>query len=113
VTLKTSHLHAVKRIFKYLKGKPKLGLWYLRVSSFDLEAYSDSDYAGANLDRKSTTRGCHNFLVEDSLLGNAKSKPLLPLLLQKPNMLLLWASIMDSKSNVRLWVQLHEHKYLH
>ncbi|GJZ96964.1 hypothetical protein Tco_0669298, partial [Tanacetum coccineum] len=39
-------------------GKPKLGLWYPRVSSFDLEAYSDSDYAGANLDRKSTTRGC-------------------------------------------------------
>ncbi|GJX85705.1 hypothetical protein Tco_0336479, partial [Tanacetum coccineum] len=42
----------------YLKGKPKLGLWYPRVSSFDLEAYSDSDYARANLDRKSTTRGC-------------------------------------------------------
>ncbi|GJS22121.1 putative ribonuclease H-like domain-containing protein [Tanacetum coccineum] len=58
VTPKTSHLNAVKRIFWYLKGKPKLGLWYPRVSSFDLEAYSDSDYAGANLDRKSTTRGC-------------------------------------------------------
>ncbi|GJV90336.1 putative ribonuclease H-like domain-containing protein [Tanacetum coccineum] len=43
---------------RYLKGKPKLGLWYPRVSSFDLESYSDSDYAGANLDRKSTTRGC-------------------------------------------------------
>ncbi|GJU15308.1 putative ribonuclease H-like domain-containing protein [Tanacetum coccineum] len=55
VTPKTSHLHAVKRIFRYLKGKPKLGLWYPRVSSFDLEAYSDSDYARANLDRKSTT----------------------------------------------------------
>ncbi|GJW13940.1 ribonuclease H-like domain-containing protein [Tanacetum coccineum] len=39
---------------RYLKGKPKLGLWYPRVSSFDLEAYSDSDYARANLDRKST-----------------------------------------------------------
>ncbi|GJW53773.1 putative ribonuclease H-like domain-containing protein [Tanacetum coccineum] len=55
VTPKTSHLHAVKRIFRYLKGKPKLGLWYPRVSAFDLEAYSDSDYAGTNLDRKSTT----------------------------------------------------------
>ncbi|GJV69777.1 putative ribonuclease H-like domain-containing protein [Tanacetum coccineum] len=52
VTPKTSHLNAVKRIFKYLKGKPNLGLWYPRESSFDLEAYSDSDYAGANLDRK-------------------------------------------------------------
>ncbi|GJV96499.1 retrovirus-related pol polyprotein from transposon TNT 1-94 [Tanacetum coccineum] len=55
VTPKTSHLHAMKRIFRYLKGKPKLGLWYPRVSAFNLEAYSDSDYAGANLDRKSTT----------------------------------------------------------
>ncbi|GJR37542.1 hypothetical protein Tco_1213226 [Tanacetum coccineum] len=35
-----------------------MGLWYPRVSSFDLESYSDSDYAGANLDRKSTTGGC-------------------------------------------------------
>ncbi|GJU10937.1 putative ribonuclease H-like domain-containing protein [Tanacetum coccineum] len=58
VTPKTFHLNAIKRIFRYLKGKPKLGLWYLRVSSFDLEAYSDSDYARANLDRKSTTGGC-------------------------------------------------------
>ncbi|GJV52179.1 putative ribonuclease H-like domain-containing protein [Tanacetum coccineum] len=58
VTPKTSHLNAVKRIFKYLKGKPNLGLWYPRESSFDLEAYSDSDCAGVNLDRKSTTGGC-------------------------------------------------------
>ncbi|GJS65931.1 putative ribonuclease H-like domain-containing protein [Tanacetum coccineum] len=57
VTPKTSHLYAVKRIFKYLKGQPKLGLWYPRDSSFDLEAFSDSDYAGASLDRKSTIGG--------------------------------------------------------
>nr|GEZ90486.1 copia protein [Tanacetum cinerariifolium] len=43
-------------LYRYLKGQPKLGLWYFKVSSFDLKAYSDSDYAGANLDRKSTTR---------------------------------------------------------
>ncbi|GKA05302.1 putative ribonuclease H-like domain-containing protein [Tanacetum coccineum] len=58
VTPKTSHLNAVKRIFKYLKGKPNLGLWYPRESSFDLEAFSNSDYARANIDRKSTTGGC-------------------------------------------------------
>ncbi|GKB06354.1 putative ribonuclease H-like domain-containing protein [Tanacetum coccineum] len=58
ITPKTSHLNAVKRIFRYLKGKPKLGLWYPKVSSFNLEAYLDSDYAGANLDRKSTIGGC-------------------------------------------------------
>ncbi|KAJ9566153.1 hypothetical protein OSB04_002119 [Centaurea solstitialis] len=55
---KESHLHAVKRIFKYLKGQPKLGLWYPNDSSFDLVAYTDSDYGGANLDRKSTSGGC-------------------------------------------------------
>nr|GEU99709.1 hypothetical protein [Tanacetum cinerariifolium] len=54
VTPKTSHLQAVKKIFRYLKGQPKLGLWYLRESAFDLEAYPDSDYVRANLDRKST-----------------------------------------------------------
>nr|GFA93239.1 putative ribonuclease H-like domain-containing protein [Tanacetum cinerariifolium] len=58
VTPKTSQLHVVKRIFRYLKGQPKLGLWYPRESAFHLEAYSDSDYAGANLDRKSPTGGC-------------------------------------------------------
>nr|GFA67949.1 uncharacterized mitochondrial protein AtMg00810-like [Tanacetum cinerariifolium] len=58
VTLKVSHLHAVKRIFRYLKGKPHLGLWYLKDSPFNLLAYSDSDYAGASLDRKSTTEDC-------------------------------------------------------
>ncbi|GJX58566.1 putative ribonuclease H-like domain-containing protein [Tanacetum coccineum] len=55
VTPKTSHLNAVKRIFKYLKGKPNLGLWYPRESPFDLEAFFNSDYDGSNLDRKSTT----------------------------------------------------------
>ena len=60
VTPLTSHLNAVKKIFKYLKGQPKLGLWYPRESSFVLEAYSDSDYAGANLGRKSTTGGCNS-----------------------------------------------------
>nr|GEX13219.1 putative ribonuclease H-like domain-containing protein [Tanacetum cinerariifolium] len=58
VNLKVLHLHAVKRIFKYLKGQPKLGLWYSKDSPFDLMAYTDSDYAGASLDRKSTTEGC-------------------------------------------------------
>ncbi|GKB19140.1 putative ribonuclease H-like domain-containing protein [Tanacetum coccineum] len=58
VTLKASRLNAVKRIFRYLKHQPKLGLWYPRDSPFVLEAFSDSDYGGASLDRKSTTGGC-------------------------------------------------------
>ncbi|GJZ83248.1 uncharacterized mitochondrial protein-like protein [Tanacetum coccineum] len=55
VTPKVLHLHVVKRIFRYLKGQPKLGLWYPKDSPFDLEAYFDSDYAGASIDKKSTT----------------------------------------------------------
>nr|GEU73402.1 hypothetical protein [Tanacetum cinerariifolium] len=58
VTPKASHLYAVKKIFRYLKGKLHLGLWYPKDSPFDLVAYSDSDYAGASLDRKSTIGGC-------------------------------------------------------
>ncbi|GJZ14613.1 hypothetical protein Tco_0550290 [Tanacetum coccineum] len=58
VTTKECHLHAVKRIFRYLKGHPKLGLWHPKESPFDLVAYSDSDYGGANQVRKSTTGGC-------------------------------------------------------
>nr|GEW61748.1 hypothetical protein [Tanacetum cinerariifolium] len=49
VTPTTSNLEAVKKIFKYLKGQPKLGLWYPKEPPLVLEAYSDSDYAGLNL----------------------------------------------------------------
>ncbi|GJU51446.1 putative ribonuclease H-like domain-containing protein [Tanacetum coccineum] len=58
VNPKVSHLYAMKRIFRYLKGQPKLGLWYLKDSPFNLVAYTNSDYAKASLDRKSTTGGC-------------------------------------------------------
>nr|GFA59397.1 hypothetical protein [Tanacetum cinerariifolium] len=58
VTPKECHLHAVKRIFRYLKSHPKLGLWYPKESPFDFVAYSDSDYGGATQDRISTTGGC-------------------------------------------------------
>ncbi|GKD63587.1 hypothetical protein Tco_1305695 [Tanacetum coccineum] len=54
---KVSHLNAVKRIFRYLKGRPNLGLWYPKDSPFILEAFLDNDYAGASLDMKSTTGG--------------------------------------------------------
>nr|GEZ93664.1 hypothetical protein [Tanacetum cinerariifolium] len=56
VTPKALHLHAVKRIFRYLKGKPHLGLWYLKDLPFDLVAYSDSDYAGVNTPRSDEDR---------------------------------------------------------
>ncbi|GJV27110.1 hypothetical protein Tco_1383558 [Tanacetum coccineum] len=56
--LKESHLIALKRILRYLKGTPTLGLYYPKCSGFDLKGYSDSDYAGCNMDRKSTSGAC-------------------------------------------------------
>nr|GFA01037.1 hypothetical protein [Tanacetum cinerariifolium] len=50
VAPKECHLHAVKRIFKYLKGHPKLRLWYRKESPFNLVAYSDSDYGGSKFE---------------------------------------------------------------
>ncbi|GJS81178.1 putative ribonuclease H-like domain-containing protein [Tanacetum coccineum] len=52
------YLTAFRHDIIYLKGQPKLGLWYPKDSPFDLEAYTDSDNAGASLDRKSITGGC-------------------------------------------------------
>ncbi|GJV44886.1 putative ribonuclease H-like domain-containing protein [Tanacetum coccineum] len=73
---KVSHLHAVKRIFKYLKGQPKLDLWYPKDSAFNLEAYFDSDYAGASLYRKSTTGGCQ-FLRSRLILWQCKKQTII------------------------------------
>ncbi|GJR35174.1 hypothetical protein Tco_1210858 [Tanacetum coccineum] len=55
---KESHLIVVKRIFRYLKGTPSLGMWYPKCSGFSLKGYSDSDYVGCNIDRKSTSGAC-------------------------------------------------------
>nr|GEW79471.1 putative ribonuclease H-like domain-containing protein [Tanacetum cinerariifolium] len=73
LTPKVSHLHVVKWIFRYLKGQPKLGLWYLKDSPFNLEAFSDSDYAGASLDRKSAIGGCQ-FLGKRLISWQCKKK---------------------------------------
>ncbi|GKB55990.1 hypothetical protein Tco_0912176, partial [Tanacetum coccineum] len=68
VNLKVSHLHAMKRIFRYLKGQPKLGLWYPKDYPFDFVACTDSDYAKASLDRKSTT-GEAEYVTASSCCG--------------------------------------------
>ena len=53
-----SHLISFKSIFKYLKGTPNLNIWYPRDSGFDLIDFSDSDYVGCRIERKSTTGTC-------------------------------------------------------
>nr|GEV21734.1 putative ribonuclease H-like domain-containing protein [Tanacetum cinerariifolium] len=77
------YLKAFRPDIIYLKGQPKLGLWYPRDSPFDLEAFSDSDYARASLDMKSTTGGCQ-FLgkrpiswqcKKQTVVANSKTEP--------------------------------------
>ncbi|GJT09473.1 retrovirus-related pol polyprotein from transposon TNT 1-94 [Tanacetum coccineum] len=50
------HLHALKRIFRYLKGTIDMGLWYLKDSCITLTAYADADHAGCHDTRQSTSR---------------------------------------------------------
>eukprot|EP00253_Pinus_taeda_P006804 PITA_06804 len=54
---KEAHLQAVKRMFKYLQGTQKYGLWYLRDVDITLHSYTDADWAGSVDDRKSTSGG--------------------------------------------------------
>ncbi|GKD30832.1 hypothetical protein Tco_1241610, partial [Tanacetum coccineum] len=60
------HLHAVKRIFKYLRGTVNQGLWYPKDSSIALTAYADADHAGCQ-DTRQSTSGCME-LLGDRLL---------------------------------------------
>ncbi|GJR99870.1 hypothetical protein Tco_0316379 [Tanacetum coccineum] len=55
---KTSHLEAVKRIFRYIKGTTHLGLWYLKGTGIETVVYFDSDHAGDHVDRKNTSGIC-------------------------------------------------------
>ena len=64
---KESHFAIAKRILKYLKGTINVGLWYPKGASFNLVGYSDADFAGCKLDRKSTSGTCH--LLGSSLVS--------------------------------------------
>jgi hypothetical protein len=55
---KDYHLRAIERIMRYLVLTPNLDLWYPKGSHFELIGYSDVDYAGCKVDRKSTSRIC-------------------------------------------------------
>jgi hypothetical protein len=55
---KECHLVAVKRILRYLVDTPCFGIWYPKGYTFDLIGYSNSDYAGCKVDRKSASGTC-------------------------------------------------------
>ncbi|KAJ9564484.1 hypothetical protein OSB04_000450 [Centaurea solstitialis] len=69
---KVSHLKAVKRIFRYLKGTVNLGLWYPKGSGYELTGYTDADHGGCKLDRKSTAG--HIQFLGDKLVSWASKK---------------------------------------
>jgi hypothetical protein len=55
---RTSHKYVVKRIMRYLRFTPEFGLWYSSLSVLSLCGYSDADFAGYRLERKSSSRTC-------------------------------------------------------
>jgi hypothetical protein len=57
----TLHHQVVQRIFRYLKQTLEFGIWYSTFSSLDLVGFSDADFAGSAIDRKSTS-GTYHFL---------------------------------------------------
>ncbi|GKB96856.1 putative ribonuclease H-like domain-containing protein [Tanacetum coccineum] len=100
VNLNVSHLHAVR----YIKGQPKLGLWYLKDSPFDLIAYIDSDYAGESLDKKSTIRCCQSLGCR-LISWQCKKQIVLQILQQK---LLMWLLqvVVDKDCNEKKLIQM-------
>ncbi|CAN6544900.1 unnamed protein product [Malus baccata var. baccata] len=70
-----SHFQDVKHIFQYLKGSIDLGLWFPKSSSPpSITAFSDADWAGCPLDRKSTG-GFYIFLGSSLISWSAKKQP--------------------------------------
>ncbi|WVZ52700.1 LOW QUALITY PROTEIN: hypothetical protein U9M48_003737 [Paspalum notatum var. saurae] len=85
---RTSHRQAVKRIFRYLKFTPELGLWYSSGSSLSLRGFSDADHAGCRIDRKSTSGTCQ--LLGTSLVSWSSRKQALSTIEAECCSQLLW-----------------------
>jgi hypothetical protein len=84
---KESHVQAVKRIFRYLKGTIDLGLWYPSKHSFTLKEYSDVDWVGSIDDKKSMSGGA--FFLGESLVAWIKRNSL-QFLCQAMKLSILW-----------------------
>jgi hypothetical protein len=67
-----SHLKATKRILRYLKHTQDIGLWYPKGARFELVGYSDLDYAGDKVERRSTSGTCQ--LLRRSLVSWSSKK---------------------------------------
>nr|GFD48015.1 uncharacterized mitochondrial protein AtMg00810-like [Tanacetum cinerariifolium] len=65
------HVHAVKRIFRYLRGTVNRGLWYPKDSFVALTAFADADHAGCQDSRRNTS-GSVQFLGERLISWSSK-----------------------------------------
>ena len=68
-----THLTAVRRIFNYLLNTSQLGIWYPKNANFSLIGYSDADYVGCKVDRKSTSGTCQ-FLGDNLVSWSSKKQ---------------------------------------
>jgi hypothetical protein len=105
------HLRAVKRIMRYLVYTPKFGLWYPKGSTFDLIGYSDADWAGCKIDRKSTSGTCQ--FLGRSLVSWASKKIKLSSSFYRRSRVyyrspLLRAIALDEANPQGLWLQIEQ-----
>ena len=75
---KETHVLAIKRIFRYLKGTTEFGIWYPKGNELTLVAYTDVDWAGSIDDRKSTS-GAALYLGDCLVSWSSKKQPLVSL----------------------------------
>ena len=75
---KESHLSAIKRILRYLKGTMEIDLWYPKGDNFELIGFSDVDFTGCKVERKSTSGTCH-FLRHSLVSWHSKKQNLVAL----------------------------------
>ena len=79
---KESHLSAIKRILRYLKGTMEIDLWYPKGDNFELIGFSDVDFTGCKVERKSTSGTCH-FLRHSLVSWHSKKQNLVALSMVK------------------------------
>jgi hypothetical protein len=107
---KEVHLRTVKRIMRYLVYTPKFGLWYPKGSTFDLIGYSDADWAGCKIDRKSTSGTCQ--FLGRSLVSWASKKQNFVALSTASRVYcrktLLCATTLDKANPKGLWLQIEQ-----
>ena len=81
-------MKATKRILRYLKHTQNVGLWYSKGAKFELVGYSDSDYAGCKVERKSTS-GTYQLLGRSLVSLSSKKKNSVALLTTKVEYILV------------------------